>query len=62
MASGPVDNQRLKFVLQYLLNARQSGRSQDHDGNHARADIVKVANDLYDKAVESCTYPEEPKG
>lgn len=62
MVKESVDHQRLQFVLQFILNARHSGRSDDHSGSHARAEIVKVANDLYDKAVESCAYPEEPKG
>lgn len=55
MVQSVVDNKRLDFVLQYILDARRSGRAVDHDGTHNRAELVKVANDLYDKAVESCT-------
>lgn len=62
MASGSVDHNRLQFVLQFILNARRSGRSEDHNGEHARAELVKIANDLYNKAFETCAYPEEPKG
>lgn len=60
MVTTITDERRLDFVLQYILNARRSGRSTDHDGEFARADLVKVANSLYDKALESCQTLEEP--
>jgi len=52
-----IDVDKKKFILQYLLNARRSGRScdsSDKDGAWERKLIVKAASDLYDKTIEIC--------
>ncbi len=55
-----VEEKRMEFMLQYILNARLSGRSQDIDGTHARGQLVTAANDLFDQVVLKCTLiPED---
>ncbi|MNM23093.1 hypothetical protein D3C81_334840 [compost metagenome] len=45
------------FILQFILNARLSGRQTDIDGESDRRQIVDAAGDLYDKAVEKSMHP-----
>lgn len=54
-----VEEKRMEFMLQYILNARLSGRSQDIDGTHARGQLVTAANDLFDQVVLKCTLTPE---
>ncbi len=55
-----IEEKRMEFMLQYILNARLSGRSQDIDGTHARGQLVTAANDLFDQVVLKCTLiPED---
>lgn len=47
------------FMLQYILNARLSGRGQDigSDGVRGRREIVDAAADLYELTVKKCEEP-----
>lgn len=52
-----IDVDKKKFILQYLLNARRSGRqcdSSNNDGAWERKLIVNAASDLYDKTIAIC--------
>lgn len=42
------------FMLQFILNARLSGRSQDVDGENYRKKIVDCAEDLWNKVGDRC--------
>lgn len=46
------------FMLQYILNARLSGRSTDVGSQHERKQNVEAAEDLYNKTMEKCLLPE----
>ena len=50
-----VEEKRMAFMLQYILNARLSGRSADTDSTHERSQLVNAANDLYDQVMHKCT-------
>lgn len=57
----PVNEDKKKFMLQFILNARRAGRVVDTDGEYHRKSIVDAASDLYDRTVEACTSPDESK-
>lgn len=50
-----IDHKKREFMLQFLLNARLSGRQTDVDSDQERQSIVNAASDLYEKALEKCT-------
>jgi hypothetical protein len=49
-----MNTKKRDFVLQFILNARLSGRVVDTDGDYQREQIVKAAGDLYDRTTELC--------
>lgn len=48
------------FMLQYILNARLSGRAMDIDSDTERGKLVRCASDLYDRTMGICA-PEAGK-
>jgi hypothetical protein len=60
-AGQKIDHKRLSFVLEYIQNARRSGRGMDvgRDSERNQKELIAAANALYDKAVESCTITEK---
>lgn len=49
------------FMLQYILNARLSGRSTDVGSQHERMQNVEAAEDLYNRTMAKCTEPAQGK-
>jgi hypothetical protein len=47
------------FMLQFILNARLSGRGQDigSGGERGRREIVEAAEDLYNLTMKKCEEP-----
>jgi hypothetical protein len=62
-AGRKIDQRRLSFVLEFIQNARRSGRVKDigRGSDQEQNELVAAANALYDKAVESCTITEKAK-
>lgn len=54
-----VEEKRMEFMLQYILNARLSGRTQDIGSTHARGQLVTAADDLFDQVMLKCTIVSE---
>lgn len=42
------------FMLQFILNARRSGRDRDIHSERDRSEIVDAAEDLWNKVNEKC--------
>lgn len=52
-----INLKRLSFVLEFIQNARCTGRGLDSENE--QKELVATANALYDKAVESCVITEK---
>lgn len=48
-----LDENKMQFITDYVIAARNSGRAKDLDGTYYRQEIVNVAADLYDRAFEA---------
>lgn len=59
--STKINTTKRDFMLQFILNARLSGRQVDNDSERERDSIVKVAEELYDKTLAKCTEPAQEK-
>lgn len=55
-----VDSKKRDFILQYILNARLSGRSRDVGSVRDQKEIIETAESLYDQVTEVCTYASDP--
>lgn len=49
-----VNAHKQKFMLDYILNARLNGRTQDLGSSYNRREIVEAADDLYEKVYAAC--------
>ncbi len=47
-----VDVAKREFMLQYILNARLSGRASDVGSVRERMEHIEAASDLYDRAID----------
>lgn len=48
------------FMLQFILNARRSGRDRDINSERDRNEIVDAAEDLWNKVNEKCVPVANP--
>ncbi|MNN87373.1 hypothetical protein D3C81_2049190 [compost metagenome] len=54
-----LNHAKVDFMLQFILNARLSGRSQDigSGGERCRRELVEAAEDLYNQTMKKCEEP-----